>query len=200
MIKFFVYIIKFFEYLPPILAIFKELNSLLSMLKTEEKKDGNQEKPKNVDPTTKPDPTTEPEKEKPKLDKAPSKPMFDEKKLNYLENKSYFLANVGTLKEFESLSEEVKTLSPNLFRRQFPKVVKEKIEVTKEKSGKSETPAEKSTKVVDEKYQQRKNELLNKVTFIVNKCGTSSDFEKLPDEVRTMDPLIFKEKSKDCKF
>jgi len=164
------------------------------MLKTEEKKDNNQEKSKDIEPKT------ESEQEKPKPTETPTKPMFDEKKLNYLENKSYFLVNVGTLKEFESLSEEIKTLAPDLFKKQFPKVAKEKIGVAKENGEESEAPTEKATKVVDEKYQQRKNELLNKVTFIVNKCGTSSDFEKLPDEVRTMDPLIFKEKSKNCKF
>jgi uncharacterized protein YfbU (UPF0304 family) len=136
---------------------------------------------------------TEPEQEKPKPEEP--KPMFDERKLNYLENKSYFLANIGTLKEFDSLSEDIKTLNPDIFKKRFPKVVKEKNSGTN-----SKTSTEKATTIVDEKYQQRKNELLNKVTFIVNKCGMSSDFEKLPDEVRTMDPLLFKEKSKNCIF
>jgi hypothetical protein len=188
--KFFAYITKFFEYLPPILAILKGLHSLLSMLKTEEEQNNEQNKPMNSENKAKV------EQEGPKLDETPTKSVLDEKRLNYLENKAYFLANVGTLKEFDSLSEEIKTLPPDLFKKQFPKVIKEKVEKTKD----SETPTEKTTKVVDEKHQQRKNELINKVTFIVNKCGAASDFEKLPDDVRTMDPLLFKEKSKDCKF
>jgi DNA polymerase III alpha subunit len=187
--KFFGYLVKFFKYLPQILTLFKELNSLLSMLKAEEKQDNKEQKPANSEHKT------EDKQEKPNTEVASAKPMFDEKKLNYLENKSYFLANVGTLKKFESLSEETKTLAPDLFKKQFPKVVKEKSE----KPG-SDTYEEKTTRVVDEGHRQRKNELINKVTFIVNKCGTSSDFEKLPDEVRTMDPVLFKEKSKDCKF
>jgi hypothetical protein len=160
------------------------------MLKTEREQNNEQNKPMDNERKAKA------EQEGTKLDETPTKPMFDEKGLNYLENKAYFLANVGTLKEFNSLSEEIKTLSPDLFKKQFPKVVKEKVEKLKD----SETPTEKTTKAIDEKYQQRKNELINKVTFIVNKCGTSSDFEKLSDDVRTMDPLLFKEKSKDCRF
>jgi hypothetical protein len=187
--KFFAYLVKFFEYLPPILATLKGLNSLLSMLKGEEKQDNKEQK------LTDSEHKTGGEQEKPKLEVAPTKPMFDEKKLNYLENKSYFLVNVGTLKEFESLSEEIKTLAPDIFKNQFPKVIKEKSAGTS-----PETSTEKTTKVVDEKYQQRKNELINKVTFIVNKCGTSSDFERLPDEVRAMDPALFKEKSQNCSF
>jgi DNA polymerase III alpha subunit len=190
MIKFFVYIVKIFEYLPKILAILKGLNSLLSTLKTEEKQDTKQQAPKDSGNKA------ESEKEKTNTSETSAKPMFDEKRLNYLENRSYFLANVGSLKEFESLSEEIKTLSPDLFKERFPKAVKEKNVKTK-----LETPTEeKTTKIVDEKHQQRKNELINKVTFIMNKCGLSSDFEKLPDDVRTMDPTLFKEKSKDCKF
>jgi DNA polymerase III alpha subunit len=187
--KFFAYIVKFFEYLPPILAILKGLNSLLSMLKDEEKQNNKDKKPMDSEHKT------EGKQEEPNPEITPTKPMFDEKRLNYLENKSYFLANVGTLKEFESLSEEIKTLAPDLFKNQFPKVIKKKSAGTS-----PETSTEKTTKIVDEKHQQRKNELINKVTFIVNKCGTSSDFEKLSDDVRTMDPLLFKEKSKDCRF
>jgi hypothetical protein len=187
--KFFAYIVKFFKYLPPILAILKGLNSLLSMLKNEEKQNGEQQKPTNSNQIA------ETEQEKPKSNEIPTKPMFDEKKLNYLENKSYFLANVGKLDEFESLSEEIKTLAPDLFKKQFPKVVREKGEKVV-----SEDYEGKTTKVIDEKHQQRKNELINKVTFIVNRCGTSSDFEKLPDEVKKMDPALFKEKSENCKF
>jgi hypothetical protein len=185
--KFFAYIVKFFQYLPQILSILSGLNSLLSMFK--EKQDSEQQKLVNNEQKTKID------QEKPKPDESTTKPMFDKRKLNYLENKAYFLANVGTLKEFGALSEDIKTLDPDLFRKQFPKVVKEKNTETN-----SETSTEKATTIVDEKYQQRKNELLNKVTFIVNKCGMSSDFEQLPDDVRTMDPVLFKEKSKDCKF
>ena len=187
--KFLGYLVKFFKYLPQILAFLKELNFLLPMLKAEEKQDNKEQKPTNSEYKT------EDKQEKPNPEVTSAKPMFDEKKLNYLENKSYFLVNVGTLKEFESLSEEIKTLSPDLFKRQFPKVIKKKNAGTG-----PETSTEKTTKVVDERHQQRKNELINKVTFIVNKCGTSSDFEKLPDDVRTMDPFLFKEKSKDCKF
>jgi len=187
--KFFAYLVKFFEYLPPIFAILKGLNSLLSMLKDEEKQDNKDKKSKDSEHKT------EGEKEKLNPDETPTKPMFDEKKLNYLENKSYFLANVGTLKEFESLSEDIKTLAPDLFKRRFPKVIKKK----NEKTG-SDTYEEKTTKVIDEKHLQKKNELINKVTFIVNKCGMASDFEKLSDEVRTMDPTLFKEKSRECKF
>jgi hypothetical protein len=187
--KFFVYLVKFSEYLPPILAILKRLNSLLHMLKGEEKQDNKEQKPTDSEHKA------GSEQEKPKPEVTPTKPMFDEKKLNYLENKAYFLANVGTLKKFESLSEEIKTLAPDLFKNQFPKVIKEKSAGTS-----SETSTEKTTKVLDEKHQQRKNELINKVTFIVNKCGTSSDFEKLSDDIRMMDPLLFKEKSKNCRF
>jgi len=189
MSKFFVYVIMFFKYLPEVISIIGKLTSLVSMLKTEDKRDNEQKKSTDIEHKTKT------EQEKPSPYETPTKPMFDEKKLNYLENKSYFLANVGTLKEFDSLPEEIKTLSPDLFKKQFPKVIKEKSARTD-----SETPTEKTTKVADEKHQQRKNELINKVTFIVNKCGTSSDFEKLPDDLRTMDPTLFKEKSKDCKF
>ncbi len=179
------FIAKLFQLLPMIQSIIKGLNSLVSILKAEEEKNKEQKNPASIENKT------ETEQEKAKLNKS----MFDEKKLNYLENKSYFLANVGTLKEFESLSEETKALAPDIFKKQFPKVVKEKKEKTS-----SNIHEEKTTKVVDEKHLQKKNELVNKVTFIVNKCGMASDFEKLSDEVKTMDPALFKEKSKDCKF
>ncbi len=183
------FIKKLFQYLPVIQSIIKGLNSLVSILKIEDVGNKEQKTPIKVENKN------ETNEERPKPNETPTKPMFDEKRLNYLENKSYFLANIGTLKEFESLPEKTKTLSPDLFKKQFPKVVREK----KEKLT-PDTYEEKTTKVVDEKHLQKKNELINKVTFIVNKCGMASDFEKLPDEVRTMDPALFKEKSKDCKF
>ncbi len=183
------FIKKLLQYLSIIHSIIKGLNSLVSILKTEEEENKKQKTPVKVENKT------DTNEEKPKLNEMHTKPMFDEKKLNYLENKSYFLANVGTLREFESLSEETKALPPDLFKKQFPGVVREK----KEKPA-PDTYEEKTTKVVDEKHLQKKNELINKVTFIVNKCGVASDFEKLPDEVRTMDPILFKEKSKNCKF
>jgi hypothetical protein len=189
MIKLFTYLLKFFKYLPQILSILKGLNVLLSMLKNEEKQNKEQQKPADVNHKTE----NGQENQNPEVNST--KLILDEKKLNYLENKSYFLANVGTLKEFESLSEEIKTLSPDVFRKQFPKVI-----IEKNKKIVSETYEEKATKVIDENHQQRKNELINKVTFIVNKCGTSSDFERLPDEVRAMNPALFKEKSQNCRF
>jgi len=182
--KFSAYLVKFLEY---IFDILKRLDSFLFAL--EEKRYNEQKKPTDSNQKT------ENEQEGPKFNEVPTKPMLDEKRLNYLENKSYFLANVGTVGEFDTLSEEIKTLYPNLFKKQFPKVIKDKGSEVK-----SEAHTEKTTKVANEKHQQRKNELMNKVTFIVNKCGTSSDFEKLPDEVKVMDPALFKEKSKDCKF
>lgn len=187
--KFFGYLLKFFKYVPQILAVLKELNSLFSKLKIKEKQDNKEQKPTNSEHKT------ENKQEKQNSEVTPTKPLFDEKRLNYLENKSYFLANVGTLKEFESLSEETKTLSPDLFKKQFPKVVKDKSE-----KNSSELSSEKTAVVVDEKHQQRKNELINKITFIANRCGMSSDFEKLPDDIKRMDPVLFKEKSKNCKF
>ncbi len=187
MLSFLSFLAKLFQFLPTVLSIIKGLNSLTSILNSEEAKGKQKLEKTNQNLKT--------EQEKPNLEAITTKTMFDEKKMNYLENKSYFLANVGTLKEFESLSEETKTLPPDLFKKQFPKVVREK----KEKPT-PDTYEEKTTKVVDEKHLQRKNELVNKVTFIVNKCGTSSDFEKLPDEIRAMDPILFKEKSENCKF
>jgi flagellin-specific chaperone FliS len=190
MIKIFAYIIKIFEYLPKMLAIFKGLSSLISLLKTEEKQGIKQQVSKDSENRA------VSEQEKTNTNVTTEKPMFDEKKLNYLENRSYFLANVGSSKEFDSLPEETKTLSPDFFKKQFPRATKEKGTRTNSET----TTEEKPTKIIDENHQRRKNELLNKLTFIANRCGNALDFEKLPDETKTMDPVLFKEKSKTCKF
>ena len=110
--------------------------------------------------------------------------------VNKLENKSYYLANkVGTKEDFLKLPESEQILDPEAFRKKYVPV----------------TNADKNTKPVEAAPVQsvnsdsndQKNILLNKIYFLLEKCGTKKDFEALPNEMQKLPKDLFKEHTKD---
>jgi len=114
--------------------------------------------------------------------------------VNKLENRSYYLANkIGTKEDFLKLPESEQTLDPEAFRKKYVPV---------KNTSKNTTPAEvspaQSVNVKNENSDaiDQKNRLLNKIYFLLEKCGTKKDFEALPDEIQKLQKDLFKEYTK----
>lgn len=108
---------------------------------------------------------------------------------NKLENKSYYLTHkLGTESDFLKLPESEQILDPEVFRKKYTPAP---ITSVSTKST-ANTP---SPNVKPEEAAQ-KNKLLNKIYFLLEKCGTRKDFEALPDDVKNLPKDLFKEKTK----
>lgn len=117
-------------------------------------------------------------------------PLIDENLLNTLDNRSYFIINrLGTSEDFKKLPEEDKSLNPEIFRQKYP--TNKFTESSKEDKEEVVTEEE----VIN--HLRQKYELMNKITFLMERCGTKQDFYQLPADIRTLENGRFKEKLKD---
>ncbi len=108
------------------------------------------------------------------------------------ENRSYFLIHCKT-KKFEELDESLQKLPPDTFREKFAELCPPKPALQKTENKKDVAD---NIKPSTESREKRKNELINKVFFIVEKFGLEKDFYSLPEEIRYLNPEEFKEYAK----
>lgn len=110
-------------------------------------------------------------------------------RLNELENRSFFV--VRCKNNFYDLEENIRKLPPEEFKARYLEFC---VKSTKKEEFKTTTQT--TTTVSSSDREKQKNVLINKIYFIANKYGLSEDFEKLPKEIKELNPEDFKNYAK----